>query len=284
MSTNRVIVIPLIGRGDARAAIGFGHRIAVSRQAILQLLYLSEKEEDPAVIISRFHLLPEDLFNSVVRQIHCPKEEFDEAILAVSALPEVEMLIFSDGDDLPNLTKKIVEKASSPILLTQSEFAPTVERGIRKILVPIDCTPSSAVAIESAVLFAEETGASLHVLHIATMETANEAGSLPIGPYMDQPQHDWPLWIREFWDRFIICVKEIAPQINFKLHISRGEIDEEILLYAKSLECDLVTLTAGGSSVELLNRLIRELPCPLLLVQPGKVRTKLCDLTSSFAA
>jgi nucleotide-binding universal stress UspA family protein len=269
MSATNVIIVPLIGKGNARAAVNIGLNVAASRKAILKLLYLSEKEESPSEIIARFGLVPEDLFNAVVQQICCNEDDFIKTILDTASQPEVDMLIFSDGDDTPFITKSLVEKISCPVLLIQSELVAEAGKPIKNILVAIDCTPSSAAAIEPAVHFAELTGADLHVLHITTMGSAKEPGSLPIGPYMDQPQYDWPLWIREFWDRFIVSVKEKVPQVVPHLHISTGDLDKEILRLASELRCDLVTMTSN-TNTELMYTLMSKLACPLLLVQPGK--------------
>jgi nucleotide-binding universal stress UspA family protein len=284
MSATKVIVVPLIGKKDARAAVNYGRSIAKTRSSILQLLYLGDKEEDPAELIATMELSPEDLFNAVVSQVHCPKEDYDKAIITAASRPEVELLIFSDGDDIPYLTTQIVDKVECPLMLIQSESIRDYDKPIEQILVPVDCTPSSAGAIEPAVLIAAEAGAKLHVLHIADRETATEPGSLPLGPYMDQAQHEWPHWIREFWDRFIICVKEIAPQVEFQLHVSRGDIKEEILTYVNTFDVDLVTMAAGVESGDMINSLISKLPCPLLLVRPGKVRHKVCEIAQTFAA
>jgi nucleotide-binding universal stress UspA family protein len=264
----RIVLLPILDDQDARAALKFGHRCADYSQAVLQLLYLnlSQSEETPESLINRLSFTPRDLFNSMVSIIACQPEDCEKVILTASARPEVELLVLSNAPARQELITKLFEQASCPIAL--SHFEHNADKPIKRLIVPLDGSPTSASAIEPALRFAADENAQLHVLHIAAVGNfSNEPGSLPIGTYMDQPQYEWPIWMREFWDRFLVCVKEIAPNIKPQLHVAQGEVGAQIEQFVRALDGDLVAM-AINSDKALAQRLMRNLTCPLLLVRP----------------
>src|SRR5262249_11295134 len=124
-------------------------------------------------------------------------------------------------------------------------------------------------AVEPALQLAKRFAAQLHILHTAPfVARANEPGNLPLGPYMDQPQYEWPLWMREFWDRFLNNAKAIAPEMKVALHIGQGELSSSIDQFARTFECKLVIMAAAADR-SLHAELLKRLGCPLMLVQAG---------------
>src|SRR5947208_14262967 len=118
MSTNKIIIIPMIvGSGDLSAALSFGRLAAMERNAILQLLYLTDLELPPAELIANFGLAPEELFNAVVNQVCCGQKDYEKAILEAAARPGVELVVFSDGGKNKQITQTIIDCASCPVLL-----------------------------------------------------------------------------------------------------------------------------------------------------------------------
>jgi hypothetical protein len=81
---------------------------------------------------------------------------------------------------------------------------------------------------------------------------------------MDQAQYEWPLWTREFWDRFIVCARDLAPQVKLKLEVGYGVVEQEIARCANLLDCDLVIM-AVSATARIASSLLKVLRCPLLL-------------------
>ncbi|MEW6732226.1 MAG: universal stress protein [Acidobacteriota bacterium] len=288
----KVIIVPVVTARQSQAALSLGRRAAATSGAMLQLFYFTEKEQPPESIIARLGFTPRDMFNAVLTQICGEESKYQAAILEAAARPEVEMMVLAFDGLEPfideHLLESLVEHIPCPVFFTRPDLERLAERPIQQLVVPLDGTPSAAAAIEPAVRLAGENDAQLHVLYIATDRSApHEPGSLPIGPYLDQPQHDWPFWIREFWDRFIICTKQIAPQVKSHLHVIHGEVVEEIKRFVHKHDCDLLTmainLRAADTQADRLRKLMSQLHCPLLLVRPKEANSQCASLYHSAA-
>jgi nucleotide-binding universal stress UspA family protein len=141
---------------------------------------------------------------------------------------------------------------------------------LRQLVLPHDGTPTSAAAIAPTAELASRAGADLVVLHVATpgAERPAESGTLVVPRYLDQPQHEWPAWSREFLER----VRGIAYPANIekiRLVLAHGEAGAAILEFARGSATDLIALAWRGSlepeRAQTIQRVIRDASCPVII-------------------
>jgi hypothetical protein len=150
------------------------------------------------------------------------------------------------------------------------------DRWLRRILVPLDSSPGSAEAVHRAADLAKREEATLDILHIASPGDLppSEAGSLPVGLYMDHAHYDLKSWSLEFMRRFFhnkLGAQE-TPAAN--LYLSSGDPATEIIKHADRTGADLIVSAWQGSIDEGRAKVVRELlaraNCQLLFLVIGR--------------
>ena len=163
----------------------------------------------------------------------------------------------------------VLPKAPCPVVLVPSIRS----RGpwaLRQLVLPHDGTPTSAAAIAPTADLASRAGAELVVLHIATPsdERPAEFGTFVVPRYLDQPQHEWPTWSREFLER-VRGLGYPANIQNVRLVLVHGEASAAILEFARNNASDLIALAWRGSlepeRAQTMRRVIREANCPVIV-------------------
>jgi nucleotide-binding universal stress UspA family protein len=141
---------------------------------------------------------------------------------------------------------------------------------LRQILLPHDGIPTTAAAIARTSDLAEKARAELAVLHIASTSAPppGEPGALMAPRYLDQPQHEWPVWAREFMDR-IVALGGPPPAVRMRLFFACGEPADVIVEFAAEHHTDLVVIAwvAGWEPEQrtTMRKVIDQAPGPLLI-------------------
>lgn len=139
---------------------------------------------------------------------------------------------------------------------------------INKILVPVDFSEGSSLALRYAATFAKEYGAQIHLLNIIEEEVM-QAGSL--GDTLDTAQK-WEVQNRKQLDEF---VPEQFQNLDIIKKVKGGMVYECVIDYARENEVSLIIIGAhgqsgfidswlGGNSYEIA----RKSPCAVLTVKP----------------
>lgn len=139
---------------------------------------------------------------------------------------------------------------------------------ISKILVPVDFSEGSELALRYAATFASEYGAQIHLLNVIEEEVLH-AGNLsdPLetsGKWHEQNQKQLEKFVPAKYSEFDIIKK-----------VQGGLVYESIINYAKENEISLIIIGAhgktgfidswlGGNSYEIA----RKSPCAVLTVKP----------------
>lgn len=161
-----------------------------------------------------------------------------QASLLVSGLP--------DGPLLPEgTTARLLSEAPCPVLLVPATLRPGWGEG-GTVLLPLDGTPSTSGAVPWATEFALRLGAPLEILYAAGNPPPAEPGSLSAPAFADQPQHEWPMWRREFLDRFCACHLGKGHPLEPSLAVKIGPPAEAILDHASKRSPDLIVLGWHG--------------------------------------
>ncbi len=163
--------------------------------------------------------------------------------------------------------------------------------GFKRILCPVDMSPFSQGAIKLGVKFAQNSDATLYLLHVIDnpfddlyMSSITQADPALLDLYKDEPakrarimaatlEHSQVL-LKQF------CHEWVEPLPNVRYLVVNGNPFEKILDAAKDYRIDLIVLaTHGRTGVKRLlignvaEKVVRHAPCPVLTVKPGKPRT-----------
>jgi nucleotide-binding universal stress UspA family protein len=147
----------------------------------------------------------------------------------------------------------------------------TGEIDLNRILVPHDFSIHSELALKYGVSLAQEYQAELHLLHVLSKEER------------DQPEVAWAQAGSESDYRSATLLLQAAvPKEAFLWckvvnAVSCGKAYDEVLIYAREHEIDLICMGASGTRFLLgalfgsnTDRVLRQAPCPVLIARPTK--------------
>ncbi|APR83788.1 Hypothetical protein A7982_09137 [Minicystis rosea] len=124
---------------------------------------------------------------------------------------------------------------------------------VKRILVPLDGTPSTAAALAPAGELAQRLDAGLDLVLVEDLAAPppTESGAMAPPQYVDQPQHEWPAFSSEFLQRFLGSIAHVPSGVPTRFFLGAGRPADEILRFAKELDTDLIALVwHGGCSAE----------------------------------
>lgn len=144
---------------------------------------------------------------------------------------------------------------------------------IRRILVPMDFSEQAKTALRYAGSFAENSGASLFVIHV--IESPQALPDMPPGPQEDVE--------RTVIDQLAaVARKEVSPFVPVNPMVRTGKAHQEIVHVAKDFGVDMIIISTHGftgmkhifvgSTAE---RVVRYAPCPVLVVRDDPAKKKL---------
>ncbi len=202
-------------------------------------------------------------------------------ILRASADPLIVLVVLTmhghiiePGRSLGRVAEQVIAGARQPILLIRPEATPLAIRPgamLRRLLLPLDGTPTTAALLAPATGLASRLGAALDLLYVADAGASppDEPGSIGAPQYVDQPQHEWPQWANEVITRLGEAA-QFPPDMPMRAFLAQGEAGETIAHFAAEHKSDAVVLARrsrlepGRASV--LRTVLDQTPCPVLLV------------------
>jgi nucleotide-binding universal stress UspA family protein len=144
---------------------------------------------------------------------------------------------------------------------------------LQRVLVPLDGTSATAVALTRTVELARDSEVEVDVLHVQGED------SLPL--FSDQPQHETESWAREFLARY-------CPDVDLaRLHLRVGWPGEHVVRVAHEMNADMIALgwaqdlSPGRAAV--VREALERSEIPVLLV-PVAVRGRAPRATSRASA
>jgi nucleotide-binding universal stress UspA family protein len=268
------IVIPLDGGPLSRIALPIGRRLAEIHNATLHLLYVGRQSGGLTDVLSLLGLKNEDICGAV---LDVPVGDAAEVIArAAQDLPH-SLIVMCTHNETPSNPDSFGQVAESVLAGSPSRIVLVApERGDRAwnpqlILLAHDGTCISDAATAPAAEVALRASAEVVALHIAARKAPSheEPGSLPAPRYVDQPQHEWPAWTREFMDR-MLALGAPASTVHFDLVVAGGQPGSEIAEIARRRQVDLVVMAWDGkwnyTRHAATRVVIRGCGCPVLLV------------------
>jgi nucleotide-binding universal stress UspA family protein len=273
--TQPIILVPLDASDRARAALPVAGVLSEVVHATSRIVNVSERTLAKATdLVARLGLTPAMLqHSSVEARVGRPALE----ILATAKEMGARLIVMCThtasqrpSGILGTTALAVLRGAACPVVFVSPEQNLEGWR-LRRVLVPHDGTPGVSAAVATVVELAKEAGAELLV--VLAMDTGRggklEPGSLPTPLYLDQPQHEWPAWAREFIER--VACHCPGRNLHMHLHLRCGRAGPEILRMAAEEAADLIVLAWKGEwthgHADVLKAVIRKAPCPVIVTR-----------------
>lgn len=167
------------------------------------------------------------------------------------------------------VASRAIEDSKSPVLMVR----PGVTSKLERILVPLDGTPSTAIALEPATELARAAGAALDIVLVGEAQHLPniEHGAMLAPQYVDQPHHEWPAFSGEFVERFVHTLGHCSSDVPMRFFLGAGDPGEEILRYARTLGSDLAVLVwhglASARHAGIFQAVVRRANCSVLILR-----------------
>lgn len=273
MTTSATLLVTLDDSANAVAALSVARSLAHLNGSTVVLVHVSRELLAPDALIARLNLSADDARGLVIDQ--CTGSPSDAILREAAARHAVTIVMCSPPEPggplqvVGSVLGDVLLAAPCPVVLVPSMLSryPWV---LRQLVLPHDGTPTSGAAIAPAADLASRAGADLVVLHVATPsdERPAETGTYGVPRYLDQQQHEWSAWSREFLER----VRGFGYPANIKkmrLVLAHGEVGAAILTFARSNASDLIALAWRGrlepERAHTIRRVIRYASCPVIV-------------------
>jgi nucleotide-binding universal stress UspA family protein len=165
------------------------------------------------------------------------------------------------------LAESLLARLSAPLLLVRPGMRPVA--GLRRLLVPLEGSPSGSAAMRHADDALCKRGREIIMLHVVTGSTPREEGSFPAPRIVDQEHYEWSAWQEEFCMRFSQCPEGGRHRVCVRV----GEPAPTIVKESEALGAELIVLswngTFEGGHGAVVKTLMKTAPCPLLIVPAG---------------
>ncbi len=279
-----LILVPLDGSREAKDALPAARLVAGIVHGTIHVVHVLERPVLPDELLRLVDLRPEETRGLIVDQVVGQPAAAAEAIVAVATEEHAHMIVMTTrgrtayhGRTVRPVVEEVIRRAPCPVLLVRPEIDQKVASmtGFHRILLPLDGAPSSAAVIGPALDLAEQSGAEVDVLYVATRgPRPTEPGSLTAPLYVDQPQYEWPTWAQEFVRRFGTCLGARPLTVPTRMFLRQGEPAREIVAMAIERQSDLIVLEWRGrmdpAHARVVKGVLTSTPCLVLLIQTGR--------------
>ena len=248
MTSTKTVLVPLDGSIHATAAMPVARGFAELLHATVAVLHVTDDALAGTALVERMKLSCEDARGLVVERrpgaaaAVIINEAAERNAAMIVMCPQIRTDLKSRA--LGSVAAAVLRDAPCPVVLVPPARGRKVW-ALRRLLVPHDGTPTSAATIGPATAFASKAAAELVVLHVATPDgnRPTEPGTMVFPRYIDQPQHGWPAWAKEFLDR-LRAVGGARDDVEIRLAVAQGEAGEAIIDFAR--QSDLIVLGWRG--------------------------------------
>lgn len=218
------------------------------------------------------------------RELMIVKGDPGEEIARLASSYRVNLIVMSSrrrpvaASLLGSTAEAVCRAAPCPVLVVhpkEREFvgATTCEIDLRRILVAQDFSNDSELAMQYALLLAQEYQTELHLLHVLPV-------TIPAGVTVSSA--GLPANVEDEFQRAARLLHQSVPSeallwCKVKQAVRTGQPYREILGYAEENEIDLVCLGVHGAGFAMralfgsnADRVLRQSPCPVLITRPLK--------------
>jgi nucleotide-binding universal stress UspA family protein len=285
----RSVLVPLHGRrAHFVGALEIARLIARALQTPLRGLFVGPEPIDASEVPAHVGLAPEAL-HGVVLEVAVSDDRAGAVVEATERRATAFVVVTSDPDEAIDERLGIGELAASALhaaacgVVVMGPAALGAPR-LRRMLLPLDGTPSTAAAIAPAGELARTLDAELDIVMVglasprgqpardeAPAASTPEPGAMTPPLYVDQPHHEWAAFTEEFLDRFLTAIGHCPPDVSTRFFLGAGEPAAEILRFAGELSSDLVVLVwhgqLDGQHGAVFCDVLRNASCPVLVLR-----------------
>jgi nucleotide-binding universal stress UspA family protein len=274
------VVLALDGSAAAATALPFARSVADDVGATLEIVCLVSAAGRHADARKWVHV---DLQTGEELQLWPNAHDPVAAILEAARKPCVELLVLTTHGRVVESERHfgrvahgVAARTDAPVLLVRPEaISHPASRPcgpLRRLLVPLDGTPTTAGALRPATELARRLGAALDLLYVVSPNAppTTEAGSIGAPRYVDQPRHEWPAWRDRVIDHLSSAVGRLPSQRSIRVLLSVGDIASEIARCAAEQHSDAIVLVRRSrlevGRARVLRAVLDRTPCPVLLM------------------
>lgn len=276
-------------------ALRYALALAQGYESKLLVCYRSENDVEPsatvgggdrvgqvfATALGKF-LAAEELAKLDWQGLLIKGEDVGEGIARTAAECAADIIVMSSRRRpyraalLGSTAESVCRSAPCPVLVTHSDERDWVQPlsmslALNRILVPYDFSDYSELALNYALLFAQEYQAELHLLHVLPPHTITEPEISWYPVQGETPYHSAARRLQK------AVPAEAHLWSKIKHVVSEGHPYREILSYAEKNDIDLVCLGAHGAGFGMralfgsnVDRVLRQASCPVLVTRPRK--------------
>lgn len=275
----QIVLVAVDGSSESLRSLPLARTVAAQLRCVPNILHVAEAPLSEEGARANLGLdLPE------LRELPLRLRVGDPSacVLDESGRPEVQLLVMTTlaaGDpdrELGSVALRVALGTSRPLLglrpevgMEPSAIAPPLNR----LLLPLDGSRSTALALRPVTSLARRLGASVDVVYIVPSDappSGEPRGSMVAPRYVDQPQHEWGTWAKEVKERLLVECAGFAPGSDVGVQVLQGEPGAEIVRLAREGRYDAVVLVRRSrlepGRAGILRKVIQESPCPLLIV------------------
>lgn len=297
LNINRVL-FPTDFSDGAKQAFPQAAFLAAQHDATLHLLNVTGRHQHDYAEAKAHFPVPIDTLNDWLRRPAQGVTEADwpdletmriEQKQVESAVPAETILSYADAHDIDlivmgthgrrgmdrmlfgSVTEEVVRKAPCPALTVRVDADGAPGRAVHRLLVPIDFSDASGVALDHAQEIAHTYGASIDLLHVVPEPSAPAAYGKRGVPFPTQ----------EVLDRVEKQLTTMARNDLGGEHVQvaarAGHIPTTILDYCDETDADLIVLATHGRTGldrallgSVTERVLRQSPQPVFVVKPAQ--------------
>jgi nucleotide-binding universal stress UspA family protein len=275
-SGERKILVPLDGSEGSRAALPVALALSDQLAAAVEVLYVSEHLAGGAATATSLGIPASQAPRVAIRTVvGSPGEE----ILKAAKDRRVELVVLATAGHcavvpahLAPVAEEIAARAVRPVVLVPSRGSRPAHYA--RLLVPLDGSLRTTVALKPAMRLAHRLGARLDLLYVVDDKPQRSKHHSPAVPmYMDHVQ-EWGPWRESAIEQYRYQT-QCSPSVDVGMAICVGDPAEQIIRFAQEHKEDAVVLVRRShleyGHAAVLRPVVENAPCPVILV-PRELR------------
>lgn len=218
--------------------------------------------------LNRVSIEQEQVESAVPAQVildYIDQEEIDLVVMGTHGRRGIDRMLFG------SVTEEVVRNASSPVLTVRKDAQVTPSRAVRRILVPVDFSEGSEMAIRHAKEIAQTYGAEIDLLHVV------EELAYPTAYGLEPVTFPTQDIVERVEKQLADLARDEIGYEHVMIQATVGHPATGILEYVEENEVDLIVIATHGRTGldrmllgSVTERVLRRAPTPVFVVKPNR--------------